>query len=218
MKTSTQRVEIFSDGVMAILITIMVIELKLPELDESQGEYEIKNHIIELFPYFGAYIFSFTMIAILWTHHHHLFNLLETTDNILLGQNFFFLFWLSLIPFVTGMIGANPLIPLSTALYGFIMLMTTLFISLMRNHAINNKLLHVDEDKEITKKMYQVFNRGKVRTYISSAAYLGSVVFAFFSVYASYFLFIIPVVLFLWPIGIDEEKIESKVIEKNSQL
>lgn len=215
MQTSTARVEIFSDGVMAIIITIMVLELKLPEFNENQGEYDIKHHLVELLPHFGAYVFSFIMIGILWTNHHQLFHLLEKTDNYLLGQNLFFLFWMSLIPFVTGIMGANPLLSISTALYGFIMLMTSLTLSFMRSYTLRKHLVHTDEESEIDKKIEKVSVKDKTQSYIGSAFYFVSVFLAFVNVYVSYICFIIPIILFLWPTKIGEQQVENKVIEKN---
>ncbi len=216
MHASTSRVEIFSDGVMAIIITIMVLELKLPELNEKQNEYDIKKHIIELLPHFVAYVFSFIMIGILWTNHHNLFHLLEKTNNFLLGQNLFLLFWMSLIPFVTGIIGANPFLPASTALYGFIMLMISLTLTFMRAYTIKKGLVHTDDEGESNKKIKKVFVKSKRHSYIGSVAYLLSIPLAFVSIYLSFACFIIPIILFLLPAKIDEEKLEERIIEKNN--
>ncbi len=123
---------------------------------------------------------------------------------------------MSLIPFVTGILGANPLLPTSTALYGFIMLMTTLTLSFMHSHTLKKRLVHTDEEREVEKKIEKVSVKGRTKTYIGSAAYLASVPLAFVSVYLSYACFIIPIILFLWPAGIDEEKLAEKVIEKNA--
>jgi len=76
MHTSTTRVETFSDSVMAIMITIMILELKLPDFDESHEMDDIRNHLKELIQHFAAYVFSFVMIGILWTCLQHLFQLL----------------------------------------------------------------------------------------------------------------------------------------------
>lgn len=215
MQTGTRRVEIFSDGVMAIIITIMVLELKLPDFNENQGEYDIKHHLIELLPHFGAYVFSFIMIGILWTNHHQLFHLLGKTDNLFLGLNLVFLFWISLIPFVTGIMGASPLIPISTSLYGVIMLMTSLTLSFMRSYTLNKNLVHTDEERDVDKKIEMVLIKDRIQSYIGSAFYFISVFVAFVSVYLSYFCFIIPIILFLWPSKLGEKKVENKVIEKN---
>lgn len=125
MKIGTSRVEAFSDGVIAI-ITIMVLELEIPDITKDATTRSILHHLHEIVPYFIAYIFSFMMIGIFWTNHHHMFHLLEKTDELLLGLNLVFLFCMSLIPFATAMVGANPLLAASSVLYAIIMLTTTL--------------------------------------------------------------------------------------------
>ena len=217
MQTSTTRAETFSDGVIAIMITIMILELKLPDFEERQDAEDIRSYVVELIPHFLAYVFSFVMIGILWTSHHHLFHLLKKTDNILIRQNLFFLFWISLIPLATGIMGANPLLSISTALYGCIMLMSTLTLSFMRSYTLRKQLVHSDNEHELNKKIFRVTLKGKRLSYFSSAAYLLSVPAAFISVYFSYICFIIPVVLFFLPTSIDEEKLEETVIEKNAK-
>lgn len=215
MQTSTTRVETFSDGVIAIMITIMVLGFKLPEFGNHPTTEDIKNHLLNIIPHVVAYLFSFVMIGILWTSHHHLFHLLKKTDNQLLRQNLFFLFWISLIPLVTGVMGASPFLAISTALYGCIMLMTTLTLSYMRAYTLRKELVHTDAKKELNMKIYRVSLMGKRRSYISCAAYFISIPLAFVSVYLAYVCFVIPLVLFFIPTGIDEEKLENSVMEKN---
>src|ERR671920_780876 len=105
MQIATTRMETFSDGVIAIIITIMALSLKLPNFDTDDTSTEIKKHLVHLAPYLAAYLFSFMMIGIYWTNHHHLFHLLEKTDEGLLWLNMCFLFCLSLVPLATGLIG-----------------------------------------------------------------------------------------------------------------
>lgn len=217
MQSKTTRVEIFSDGVMAIIITIMVLELGLPELDEKQREYNIREYVASLLPHFIAYVFSFIMIGILWTHHHQLFNLLKKADSFLLAQNLFFLFWMSLIPLATAIVGANLAFPFSIAIYGTVLLMTTFTISFMRSYTIRKKMVHTDEEKEVEEKIYEVSGENKIKSHVATAAYLLSIPLAFVSVYISYVCFLIPVALFLWPGGVDEENLSEKVIEKNDE-
>ena len=216
MQTSTTRIETFSDGVIAIIITIMILELKIPDFNASHNQYIITRHLLNVVPHFAAYVFSFIMVGILWVHHHYLFHLLERTDNFLLGQNLFFLFWMSLIPFVTGNMGANPILPISTALYGAVMLMTTVCLAWMRSHTIRKKLVHTDKERIVNKKLLNISLKGRNQSFISSAVYLISIPVAYVSVYLSYLCFLIPVILFLIPSGIDEESIASKVMEKNN--
>jgi len=216
MQTSTARIETFSDGVIAIILTIMILELKIPDFKTSRNEYNISHHLFNVLPHFAAYVFSFVMVGILWVHHHYLFNLLERTDNFLLGQNLFFLFWMSLIPFVTGNMGANPLLPISTALYGWVMLMTTVSLAWMRSHTINKKLVHTDEERIVKKKLLNLSLKERNQSFISSAVYLISIPVAYLSVYISYLCFLVPVILFLIPSSLDEESIANKIIQKNN--
>jgi len=114
MKTS--RLEAFSDGVIAVLITIMVLELKAPH--EARIEA-----LRPLFPPFLAYVLSFVMIAIYWNNHHHMLHLTRRVTGSMLWANLHLLFWLSLIPFTTAWVGENGNAPLPTAIYGAVFFM-----------------------------------------------------------------------------------------------
>lgn len=112
----TTRMEAFSDGVLAIVITIMVLELKVPhEADWSA--------LRPLLPVVGSYVMSFVYVAIYWNNHHHLLNATDQIDSRALWANMHLLFWLSLIPFVTGWMGENNFAAVPTAVYGFVLLM-----------------------------------------------------------------------------------------------
>lgn len=215
MKIGTTRVETFSDGVMAIVITIMVLELKIPEFAEEGNADTTRHHLLEILPYFITYTFSFLMIGIFWVNHHHMFHLLEHTDEPLLIQNLFFLFWMSLIPFSTAFVGADPLIPEGVAVYGFIMLMSTLSFSIMRTYSIRKKLVHKDQDRKTTAKIYRVSLKGRTKSYIGTIAYLLSVPLAFVNVYFAFACFIMTPLLFFIPDGIDDEELAEKVADKN---
>ena len=107
----TGRVEAFSDGVIAIIITIMVLELKVPH-DTSASA------LLDLTPVFLSYLMSFLIVAIMWVNHHHLLHTALRADAALLWTNNLLLFWMSLIPFVTGYMGENHTAPLAVAMYG----------------------------------------------------------------------------------------------------
>ncbi|MDB5196914.1 MAG: hypothetical protein JWP88_1285 [Flaviaesturariibacter sp.] len=216
MKIGTTRVETFSDGVVAIIITIMVLSLKLPDLNKDETAKAVHNHLVQVLPYFIPYAFSFMMIGIFWVNHHHMFHLLEKTDEPLLLWNLLFLFWMSLIPLATALIGANPLLAESVAFYGFIMLMTTLTFGIMRSHTIRKGLVHKDRDKEVTKQIMGVTLKGRTKTYIGAMAYLCSVPLAYVSVYTAYVCFAIAPIIFFIPDGIDNEMLANKIEEKNN--
>jgi len=112
---SSSRMEAFSDGVMAILITIMVLDLRVP------AGHEI-NDLWPLLPVFLSYVLSFALLGIYWNNHHHLLHAVEVVDGRVLLANLHLLFWLSLFPFATAWMGERAFAPVPTAAYGAVML------------------------------------------------------------------------------------------------
>jgi uncharacterized membrane protein len=110
-----ERLAAFSDGVIAIIITIMVLELKVPHETDWSG-------LVERWPIFLAYVLSYLNIGLIWNNHHHLMMAVERVDGRVLWANLFVMFWLSLLPFVTAWMGESHYAPLPTALYGAVML------------------------------------------------------------------------------------------------
>jgi uncharacterized membrane protein len=112
---SKGRLEAFSDGVIAILITILVLELKIPHGDDWGA-------LRPLIPVFLTYVLSFVLLGIYWNNHHHMFHATDRVNGKILWANLHLLFWLSLIPFVTGWMGENHFASVPTAAYGVVML------------------------------------------------------------------------------------------------
>lgn len=112
---TSERIAAFSDGVFAIIITIMVLELKVPHGADL-------NALSGLLPVFLTYVLSFIVVGIYWNNHHHMFFLTNRVTGGVLWANLHLLFWLSLMPFVTGWMGENHFAPLPTALYGAVLL------------------------------------------------------------------------------------------------
>jgi uncharacterized membrane protein len=113
------RLEAFSDGVIAIIITIMVLELKVPHGPDFDA-------LAPLLPVFLSYALSFIYVGIYWNNHHHLLQAAERVNSAILWKNLHLLFWLSLIPFVTGWMGENHFSALPTALYGAVLFMAAI--------------------------------------------------------------------------------------------
>jgi len=109
------RLEAFSDGVLAIIITIMVLEMKVPHGTEWSA-------LAPVLPVFLSYVLSFVYVGIYWNNHHHMLHAARQIDGRVLWANLHLLFWLSLLPFVTGWMGENHFAPLPSALYGFVLL------------------------------------------------------------------------------------------------
>jgi len=132
------RLEAFSDGVIAIIITIMVLELKVPHGTDLAA-------LEPMLPVFLAYVLSFANVGIYWNNHHHLFQAVERLSGGTLWANLHLLFWLSLMPWATGWMGENHWAPLPVALYGLVLLMSgvayyILTRSLLRHHAHDSRL------------------------------------------------------------------------------
>jgi len=119
------RLEAFSDGVLAIIITIMVLELKVPHGETAQS-------LMPLVPVILSYVLSFIYVGIYWNNHHHLLHTTQKISGGVLWANLHLLFWLSLIPFVTGWMGENHFAALPIALYGVVLLMAAIAFSLLQ--------------------------------------------------------------------------------------
>ena len=125
----TGRMEAFSDGVIAIIITIMVLELKVPQGDDVAA-------LRALLPVLGSYVLSFVYVAIYWNNHHHLLHACERINGAIMWANMHFLFWLSLIPFVTAWVGAHRDASLPAALYGVVLLMAGVAYVIMERQMV----------------------------------------------------------------------------------
>jgi uncharacterized membrane protein len=123
---SKTRLEAFSDGVIAILITIMVLELKVPHGTDMAA-------LAPMLPVFLTYVLSFVFLGIYWNNHHHLLHGAERINGKILWANQHLLFWLSLIPFTTGWMGENHIAPLPTAVYGIVLLLAGIAYLILQN-------------------------------------------------------------------------------------
>jgi uncharacterized membrane protein len=132
------RLEAFSDGVIAIIITIMVLELKVPHESDLTA-------LTPLLPVFLSYVLSFVFLGIYWNNHHHLLHAVEHVDGRILWANLHLLFWLSLVPFVTGWMGENRFARGPVALYGMVMLFAAIayfvLVRALLSHHGRNSLL-----------------------------------------------------------------------------
>src|SRR6266705_413324 len=130
------RLEAFSDGVIAILITIMVLELKIPRGTDWQA-------LRPLTPVFLVYMLSFLFLGIYWNNHHHMLHATERINGAILWANLHLLFWLSLIPFGTGWMGENHAAPLPTALYGVLLLMAAIAYTILQTTIIAHRFVQL---------------------------------------------------------------------------
>jgi uncharacterized membrane protein len=127
-----ERLAAFSDGVIAIIITIMVLELKVPHGADWAA-------LAGLAPIFLSYVLSFVYVAIYWNNHHHLLHTIERVSGSILWANMHLLFWISLIPFATGWMGENHFAPLPTAVYGLSLLMPAIAYYVLQRSIIRRQ-------------------------------------------------------------------------------
>lgn len=177
------RLEAFSDGVLAIIITIMVLELKAPHSDSLSSLYPLA-------PVFFSYVLSFLYIAIYWSNHHHLFQIVKHVGGSTLWANIHLLFWLSLIPFVTAWSDENHFSSVPVALYGVVLLMAAIA------YFILTKVLLASHggESDLAKAMGRDF-KGKV----SAVIYAVAIPLAFWSPVASLSLYVLVAILWIVP-------------------
>lgn len=188
MLPSTQRLELFTDAVIAIAITLLVLQLEpvqfAGDLKESWGALEAIRS-----DFFG-FIFSFAILSIYWVNHHQFFTQLRKSSNRLLWSNLFFTFWMSLIPFPTGLLGTNPKNPLAVMIYGLTLFMAALSFLLM--HWLTRDSLKREYRKRDKKLLMQ-------RAMVGPILYGLSIILAPVSVYISYAIFIIVPIFYFLP-------------------
>jgi len=179
---TTNRLEAFSDGVIAIIITIMVLELRAPAQPTLAA-------VVKVAPVFISYALSFLVAAIMWVNHHHLMHAVHSVTARLLWSNLYLLFWMSLVPFVTDFMGKNYREPMAVAFYGLdLCLCATGFY-------LRTELIHQSRHDSAMTEYHQRIQRKNV---LSGALYLLSVPLAYVSIYASFFIFaLIPAMYFL---------------------
>ena len=180
---SKGRMEAFSDGVMAILITIMVLELKVPQAADVLA-------LRPLVPVFLSYVLSFVYLGIYWNNHHHLLQSIKQVDGRVLLANLHLLFWLSLIPFATGWVGENKFASWPVALYGTVLLFAAVAYFILTRALV---VLH-GRDSVLSTVLGRDF-KGK----ISMAIYLVAVPIAFLSSWLAFALYVLVASIWFVP-------------------
>ena len=180
---SKNRMEAFSDGVLAIIITIMVLELTVPHGTDLAA-------LRPLIPVFLSYVLSFIFLGIYWNNHHHLFQAVQTVNGGVLWANLHLLFWLSLIPFVTGWMGENNFAALPVALYGVVLLFAAIAYFIL-----THVLLSIHEGDSI---LATALRRG-FKEKISVVIYLLAIPLAFVSSWIAGGLYIAVAITWLIP-------------------
>lgn len=177
------RLEAFSDGVIAIIITIMVLELKVPHGADLAA-------LEPLVPVFLSYVLSFVYVGIYWNNHHHMLHASTVVNGTVLWANLHLMFWLSLVPFATGWMGENHFAPLPVALYA-----ATLFLSSVAYFILEHMLISCNPKDRVLAKAIGKDRKGMA----SMVLYLLAVPLAFVAVWASFALLVMVAILWFLP-------------------
>jgi uncharacterized membrane protein len=177
------RLEAFSDGVIAIIITIMVLELEVPHGDTP-------DVLRPLVPVFLSYVLSFTYVGIYWNNHHHMLHSAQHISGAVLWANLHLLFWLSLFPFVTGWMGENHVGPWPVAVYGVVA-----FMAGIAYYILTRALIRVNG---VDSRLAQALGRD-AKGVISVVIYAAGIGFAFIEPWASIALYVAVAVMWLIP-------------------
>jgi uncharacterized membrane protein len=191
------RLEAFSDGVIAVIITIMVLEMKVPHGTD-------KAALAPLLPVFLSYVLSFIFVGIYWNNHHHLFHVVHRINGSIMWANLHLLFWLSLAPFVTGWMGENHFEPVPVAAYGTVQFCTAIAYFILTRVLLS----HHPEDSLLVKAIGSDF-KGRA----SAAVYLVAIPAAFFSTWISLALYVAVAGWWLIPDRRIEARIETTKAE-----
>ena len=177
------RLEAFSDGVFAIIITIMVLELRVPHGSDLAA-------LRPLLPVFLSYTLSFIFLGIYWNNHHHLLQAIHHVNGGILWANLHLLFWLSLVPFTTGWMGEHPLAPWPVAVYGIVLLLAAIAFYIL----VRTLLAEHGKDSALAKALGADL-KGK----ISPVLYVSAIPLAFISSWLSFGVFVLVAGIWLVP-------------------
>ena len=177
------RVEAFSDGVMAIIITIMVLELKIPHGSDFEA-------LKPLFPLFLSYVLSFIYVGIYWNNHHHMLHAAKRVSGRILWANLNLLFWLSLFPFTTGWMGENHFESLPSAVYGFVLLMAAISY-----YILQQSIIATDAPSSLLKQAIGTDWKGKA----SPLFYIVAIVVAFWTHWLAQAIYVLVALIWLVP-------------------
>jgi len=190
----TTRLEAFSDGVLAIIITIMVLELKVPHAVELAA-------LKPVLPVLLSYVLSFIYLGIYWNNHHHLFQATEQVSGGILWANLHLLFWLSLFPFTTAWMGENQLAAIPTAIYGFVLLMAAIAY-----YVLQRTIIAKEGRQSVLAEAIGKDWKGK----LSPVLYLAAIPLAFVSPWIASTLYAFGAILWFIPDPRIEREIEKR--------
>lgn len=201
---STTRLENFSDGVFAIILTLLAFQFKIPKFTEGIGLMYNFSELLTIAPYLLGFIFSFFFIAVFWVNHHSLYHAVKEVNIVLIWYNIHSLFWISMIPFAIAMVGNHPQLSISAISLGIVLFMASLAAFLLFRYCyIKSKL--VDETLSS-----ESIDKGNVRNIAAILVTFLGILVAFKWVYLSYCVYFAVIIIFVIPLKMEKKMRGSK--------
>jgi len=194
---STHRIEAFSDGVLSIVITLLVLQLSIPIVSATAADAELSRRLIEMLPKLFSYVISFAIVGIFWVGHHSLFHFIICADRTLLWLNNLFLLCVGFIPFPAALLGAYGTRRVAVIVYGASLALTGLTLALIWKYATHDRRLVSDDLHP------QAVRSGLRRILLGPALYGVSMVLCFVSVWISLAIYVIVPLIYILPGRID---------------
>jgi uncharacterized membrane protein len=202
------RLEAFSDGVFAIVITLLVLELKVPHIPHAERTSEVLAALREVLPKMFSWFVSFFFIAFVWLHHHQIMNMSTMANYKVVWINVILLFFLSLLPFPTALMGEYPRQPLIVMLWGLTMAMVTFWLALLYAYCTHHFLRPTYDPATVRRNVRLSFLAGPL-------LYLVAALCAWISVKLSYVLYMLVPILYVMPLDKEREDapMHAEIIE-----
>jgi TMEM175 potassium channel family protein len=202
IRIKTDRIEFFSDAVIAIIITLMVLEIDLPRIETNATSAQVFQQLGEILPNIFAFMISFAVLGVYWVNHHQFYKAIEYSDWKLLWYNLHFLFWCSLIPLTTALLAEDFDKPAITAVYGVNMLTSAGAFALMHAHTVRRGLFILNLSPKILRRIKRV-------NILATTLYVISIFAGYISVYISIVIFALVPALYFFPQNVEVEANEN---------
>lgn len=191
------RLEAFSDGVFAIIVTLLVLELKVPDLHDPGNARELAYALMDLLPKYVSWLISFIIVCKFWLNHHHVMNLASHADYGLLWLNSFFLMFQSFVPFPTALMGEYPDNPLAVSFFGVVMALNTLLFIALHNYVLHH-MLKPDCAATVPRRIIR-------KSFVGIVFYLLGAAGAWLSLYVAFAFYFITPLFFLIPPSVEKK-------------
>lgn len=205
-KLALTRIEAFSDGVFAIVVTLLVLELKVPQLRDAHNAHELADQLVDLLPKFFSWLISFIIVCKFWLNHHHVLGLARHANYALIWINAIFLMFQSFVPFPTALMGEYPKNALAVSFFGMAMAFNTTIFLILHAYILRNLL-----KPERTQENDPHFVRKAV---IGPASYLLGAAAAWISVYPAFIIYMVTPLFYIVPPSYSDEH-PGQVHDKN---